>query len=205
VCDCYKGGSQCFQNCVEDALINGESLFYNTGINLYNNVTYLYPDANIWVIGHSLGGALASLLGVTFGAPVVAFESPGEKLASKRLHLPMPPSTHHVTHFYNTGDPIAMGTCNGVLSACSTAGYAMETRCHLGQAAVWDTITELGWAVDIRNHGIAGIVDKLLAKDGEWYTKKKDGDDEGKVRGLPIAKPEDEDCLASECYEWEFV
>lgn len=49
----------------------------------------MYPDSNIWIIGHSLGGALASLLGATFGAPVVAFESPGEKLAASRLHLPL--------------------------------------------------------------------------------------------------------------------
>ena len=52
---------------------------------------YLYsPDSNIWIIGHSLGGALASLLGATFGAPVVTFESPGEKMAASRLHLPSP-------------------------------------------------------------------------------------------------------------------
>lgn len=49
----------------------------------------MYPDSNIWIIGHSLGGALASLLGATFGTPVVAFESPGEKLAASRLHLPL--------------------------------------------------------------------------------------------------------------------
>jgi len=206
VCDCFKGGSQCGQDCVEDALIE-KSLFYNVGTNLYNNITYLYPDAKIWFTGHSLGGALASLLGVTFGVPVVAFEAPGEKLASKRLHLPIPPSTDHVTHFYNTGDPIAMGTCNGVLSSCSVAGYALETRCHLGQTAVWDTINELGWASDIRNHGIQAVVDKLLAEDGDWYTKKKKGeaDHDGPVRSLPVPKPEDDDCLASECYEWEFV
>lgn len=68
----------------------------------------MYPNANIWLIGadniglnlyymltwhctgHSLGGALASLLGSTFGAPVVAFEAPGERMAASRLHLPMP-------------------------------------------------------------------------------------------------------------------
>jgi lipase ATG15 len=52
----------------------------------------MYPEANIWIIGHSLGGALASLLGATFGVPVVAFESPGEKMAAARLHLPSPVS-----------------------------------------------------------------------------------------------------------------
>ena len=56
--------------------------------NLYNNVTYLYPDATIWLTGHSLGGSLAALLGATFGVPVVAFEAPGDKLPATRLHLP---------------------------------------------------------------------------------------------------------------------
>lgn len=42
------------------------------------------------MIGHSLGGALSSLVGVTFGVPVVTFEAPGEKLAASRLHLPSP-------------------------------------------------------------------------------------------------------------------
>jgi hypothetical protein len=54
----------------------------------------MYPNANIWVIGHSLGGSLASLLGITFGAPVVTFEPPGERMAAQRLHLPSP-----VRHF----------------------------------------------------------------------------------------------------------
>jgi len=64
---------------------------------------------------------LAALMGATFGAPVVAFEAPAEKMASRRLHLPNPvrlananfasfnlpnmqPSLHHVTHVYNTAD-----------------------------------------------------------------------------------------------------
>lgn len=43
-------------------------------------------------LGHSLGGSLASLIGATFGPPVVAFEAPGEKVAAARLHLPSPVS-----------------------------------------------------------------------------------------------------------------
>jgi putative lipase involved disintegration of autophagic bodies len=108
------------------------------------NLTYVRSCTNK-LTGHSLGGSLASLLGVTFGAPVVTFQAPSEKLAASRLHLPSPvrhppqhsqsnslcfqPSTHHVTHVIHTADPIAMGTCNGVTSVCALGGYAMETRC----------------------------------------------------------------------------
>ncbi|KAH7884473.1 alpha/beta-hydrolase [Phlebopus sp. FC_14] len=192
VCGCYRGGWKCDQDCLEQALID-ESLFYPTGTNLYNNLTYMYPTSNIWIIGHSLGGSLASLLGITFGVPAVAFESPGEKRASRRLHLPSPPSTHHVTHVYHTADPIAMGTCNGVLSSCALGGYAMETKCHLGKSIVYDTVSNLSWSVDIRTHGIINVIENVLG--GPWQPSLEVG------REVPIAQPE-EDCV--ECYSWEF-
>jgi lipase ATG15 len=97
----------------------------------------MYPSANLWLVGHSLGGALASLLGATFGLPAVAFEAPGEKSAARHLNLPIPNNVllaAPVTHVYHTADPIAMGVCNGALSPCAQAGYALETRCHLGQS-----------------------------------------------------------------------
>lgn len=89
VCGCHAGGYKCDQNCLEKSLTD-DSLFYSIGINLYNNVSYMYPDSNIWLVGHSLGSSLASLIGVTFGAPVVGFEAPGEKLAASRLHINLP-------------------------------------------------------------------------------------------------------------------
>ncbi|KAG8896635.1 putative lipase atg15, partial [Tulasnella sp. 403] len=181
VCNCYSGGWKCDQDCLETSL-QDESLFYSIGTNLYNNVTYLYPNANIWLIGHSLGGALASLLGVTFGTPVVAFEAPGEKMASRRLHLPIPPSTQHVTHVYHTADVIAMGACNGITSSCAIGGYAMESRCHLGKSAVYDTMTKLNWSSDIRTHRIGVVIEQLLSKDWE------------EDRPVPKAEPED-DCV----------
>lgn len=72
--------------------------FWFAGVqNLYNNITFMFPDAKIWVIGHSLGGSLASLLGATFGVPVVTFEPPGERMAAQRLHLPSPVCTQSIS------------------------------------------------------------------------------------------------------------
>lgn len=87
-------------------------MYYPHAIDLYNNVTQLYPEANIWLTGHSLGGSLASMLALTFGVPCVTFEAPGDFMPAKRLHLPMPPgqtSQGHskaLTHVYHTADPI---------------------------------------------------------------------------------------------------
>lgn len=67
-----------------------------------------------------------------------------------------------------------MGTCTGMTSLCSIGGFALETRCHLGQVVLYDTVQKLGWSVDIRNHGIKVVVDKLLADDSEWRTKQKE-------------------------------
>lgn len=64
-----------------------------------------------------------------------------------------------------------MGACTGITSLCTIGGFALESRCHLGQVVLYDTVQKLGWSVHISNHGIKVVVDKLLADDSEWSTK----------------------------------
>ncbi|KAG7660824.1 ATG15 [[Candida] subhashii] len=167
VCDCYEKAYTCNQDCLEKELVK-EDRYYAAVLDLYNNVTALYPPDkhDIWVTGHSLGGALASLLGRTFGLPVVAFEAPGEMLATQRLHLPFPPGIpsymENVWHIGNTADPIYMGVCNGASSTCNAGGYAMETSCHTGLQCVYDVVGDLGWRVNILNHRIHTVIDDVI-------------------------------------------
>lgn len=167
VCDCYEKTYTCNQDCLESELMR-QDRYYQAALDLYRNVTKLYPPetTDIWVTGHSLGGALASLLGRTYGLPVVAFEAPGEMLATKRLHLPQAPGIpkhlEHIWHIGNTADPIFMGVCNGASSSCSVAGYAMETACHTGQMCVYDVVTDMGWHVNLLNHRIHTVIDDII-------------------------------------------
>ncbi|KAK1927471.1 putative lipase [Papiliotrema laurentii] len=166
VCDCYAGGYRCEQTCLEDSLV-AESVYATVGTNLYNNVTYMYPNATIWLVGHSLGGSVSALIGLSFGAPVVTMEAPGDRLAAARLHLPLPPGMPAektgITHVYHTADPIPMGACTGAYSGCYAAGFALESTCHTGQTILYDTVTVKGWAVDVRTHRIGEIINKVLA------------------------------------------
>lgn len=128
VCDCYEDGQKaqssaaslslgsssdqqtCGSTCLSKALIK-KSFYYPATTDLFNNISYAYPNSQIWITGHSLGGALGAMLGMTFGNPTVTFEAPAERMAALRLHLPLP--TKHgklhelpITHVYHTADPI---------------------------------------------------------------------------------------------------
>ncbi|OTB07182.1 hypothetical protein M426DRAFT_318208 [Hypoxylon sp. CI-4A] len=173
VCDCATGTYSCNNTCVKRAL-REENRYYQAARELYANVTEIYPDSNIWVAGHSLGGAVSSLLGLTYGLPVVTFEAVPEALAAGRLALPVPPhanpefpQTREYTgtyHFGHTADPIYIGTCNGATASCSFAGYAMESSCHTGYECTYDTVGDKGWRVGIGTHKIRSVINDVIRK-----------------------------------------
>ncbi|KAI8149122.1 Alpha/Beta hydrolase protein [Fennellomyces sp. T-0311] len=190
VCDCYEGNQyKCDSHCLETALLKHE-LYYDHALEIYKDVSDRYNASTIWMTGHSLGGALASMVGATFGVPTVTFESPGDQLASSRLHLPHPPGAGRmpIWHFGHTADPIFVGVCTGPWSSCWYGGFAIETRCHTGQVCSWDTVNEHGWRVDIRSHRIGDVIENILKRPDEFP--------------MPDCRPEPDEC--KDCGLWHY-
>ena len=75
-------------------------------------------------------------------------------------------------------------------------GVALETRCHLGQTVLYDTVTKLGWSANIIHHGIAALIDGVLAKeDLDWG-------EEGVPRSVPPLTTEDDCVVSAVCVVW---
>jgi len=169
VCDCYSGTAYtCGKTCLKDALM-AENRYYRAALNLYYNVKQMYAEApNVWFVGHSLGGAVSSLVGQTYGLPVVTYEAPGEALASSRLGLPVPPGGSYASewsgtyHFGHSADPLFMGSCNGATSPCSIGGYAMESGCHTGYECLYDVVRDKGWRIGLGYHRIQTVIKDVI-------------------------------------------
>ncbi|KAK4058320.1 putative lipase atg15 [Microbotryomycetes sp. JL221] len=145
VCDCYDGSYKCKQDCLEEAVMQ-KSAYYPAATDLFNNISALYPRSQIWLTGHSLGGSLAGLLSRTYGVPSVSYESPGDLLPAKRLHLPNPPPSTKFKRGSSLGPDITT---------------------HL----MW-SVGRLGWNVDIRTHRIKSVIERVLIED--WGVSEDD-------------------------------
>lgn len=182
-CGCRDDVYSCNSTCLTQEIAQADR-YYGAALSVMYNITNTFSDSNIWVTGHSLGGAMASLVGMTLGYPVVTFEAPPEQLPAKRLGLNMP-SRMAAYHFGNTADPIYMGSCTGWSSSCSIAGYAFESQCFTGRRCVYDTVGDFGWHQNIANHRIDTVIKDVLEK----------------YNSTPPCEPDDE-CV--DCYNWNF-
>ena len=160
------------------------------------NITATYPNSTLLVVGHSLGGSLASLMGSTLNIPAVTFEAVPERIAAERIGLlpiqtntmvPDPSKTNRALawHFGNTADPVYMGSCNGFLSSCALAGYVCQSECFSGKRCVYNTVQDKGWRMSIANHRINYVIDNVL----EPYDE------------VPECVSDDE-CY--DCFNWKF-
>ncbi|KAF2000733.1 alpha/beta-hydrolase [Amniculicola lignicola CBS 123094] len=190
-CDCKTGTYTCDETCVKQELVRPNRYFEAT-LELYDEVMKLYPQAHVMAVGHSLGGVLASLIGLQHGVPAVTFEAYPQALAATRLGLytagdqtPLRKATG-AFHFGHTADPVYMGTCNGASSFCSIAGYAFETICHTGQRCVYDVVKDWGWRQSTNTHRLRYAISEVYEKYDE----------------AAPCQPEEVDC--SDCYLWKF-
>ncbi|KXT11617.1 hypothetical protein AC579_153 [Pseudocercospora musae] len=194
VCDCMTSTYTCNSTCLVKSL-REKSHYYWAVRDLYHNVTERYPNSSVWLSGHSLGGVVSSMLGLTYGLPTMTFEAFPDAMAAQRLGLPTPPGykigSHQarvktgVYHYGHTADPIFMGTCNGASAFCTLAGYAFQGVCHTGQTCIYDTVGDLGWRVGIGTHKIVNVIKDVLEK----------------YDTVPACE-EDTECV--DCYNWKF-
>lgn len=190
-CDCMTGTYSCDDKCVREEL-KKPSRYYLASVELYEEVLRIYPDANIITTGHSLGGVLASLIGLQHGIPAISFEAYPQALAAKRLGLPAAGDVAPLRkntggfHFGHTADPVYMGTCNGFSSFCSIGGYAFETICHTGKRCAYDVVKDWGWRQSTSTHRLRYAIDNVYKK----YDK--------------AATCVDEDVTCVDCFLWKF-
>ncbi|KAH7378331.1 autophagy related lipase-like protein Atg15 [Pyrenochaeta sp. MPI-SDFR-AT-0127] len=191
VCDCQTSTYTCDDKCVKDEL-KKPNRYYAATVELYSEVIKLYPKANIITTGHSLGGVLASLIGLQHGIPSVTFETYPQAMAAKRLGLPTAGDVAPLRkftggfHFGHTADPVYMGTCNGPSSFCSIGGYAFETLCHTGKRCAYDVVKDWGWRQSTSTHSLKYAIDNVY----KVYEN--------------AAKCEDEDVDCVDCFLWKF-
>jgi lipase ATG15 len=191
VCDCQTGTYRCDETCVKEEL-KKPNRYYAATLELYDEVTKLYPNANIITAGHSLGGVLASLIGLQHGVPSVTFEAYPQAQAARRLGLPtagdITPLRKNTGgfHFGHTADPVYMGTCSGASSFCSIGGYAFETICHTGKKCAYDVVKDKGWRQSTSTHRLRYAIDNVY----KVYDK--------------VAACVDEEVTCVDCYLWKF-
>ena len=208
ICGCPLNAKQCSMSCLLKES-NFDRSYYNLAQTIYLAVKEWTPHANIWMTGHSLGGALASLVALTNDLPAFAYEAPGDLMYASRLGLlPDIPSAGRapdyteflsslpIYHFGNSQDPIYLGTCRGISSSCYWFDYALESQCHTGYECMYEptnrvkTKTPLFRAAfsNIKYHSIDYVIKNYLEN----------------ATTVPACKIK-VDCLAKECTEWEWM
>ena len=160
ICNCVVESNVCNETCIHREVMGCSSSgcscplgtctrsYYDSAFDILKIVKAKFPQARIHATGHSLGGAMATMmLHMIYADPTsngrgggaLTYEAPAQRLMLHRLGLLFPAP---VFNFGNSADPIFTGECNGKTSSCYFFGYAMETMCHSGFVCEYITRTD---------------------------------------------------------------
>jgi putative lipase involved disintegration of autophagic bodies len=216
-CKCQHGRKKCDPKCIRQA-VNYRGSYYTAALKIFEHIKQHHPNHTIILTGHSLGGAIASLVATTQGnVPAFAFESPGEAMFATRLglldkddgdadfispsELQLRRSQAPVWHFGINSDPIYMGTCHGIRSVCHWAGYTLQTQCHLGKRCLFDTLEGLGWLPSTNYHRASMVIRHVLRPWAEPHKSKGNNTSPDEpVLNIPVTCGVEQDC--KDCGEW---
>ncbi|KAI3634972.1 hypothetical protein MIR68_007353 [Amoeboaphelidium protococcarum] len=236
-CDCYRGRSlggsfqpKCSLQCFEQHSRNYTHSYYDAAKQIYAAVRSQYPKSQIWFVGHSLAGALASVMSLTTQDPAVTFQAPGERQFAERLGLldnvdhlkELHPEDDQIYrlkvpiyHIGNNADVIYLGKCTGIGSVCFYGGYAIETKCHVGNVCNY----KIDRSPDVFYHKMATVLKEIIGPQrdvppfipayhhhhhvvDDIYDdgQKSSGNKQSKKKNSPKS-----DLVCSDCANWRYV
>jgi putative lipase involved disintegration of autophagic bodies len=185
--DKQEKGRTCYKECYQNST--------NYSLNYYNLAKdtmmiaskYINMQDDIIFTGHSLGGMLATMMGLIHNKVVVTFESPGERHYIENAGINYTKEQEkNIYHFGHNADIIFTGKCNGVTSWCYLGGYIMETKCHIGNVCEYDTKGVLDMKESIFTHKIGFVLEEIIQK---WN------------KTIPSCKKQN----CTECENWTFI
>lgn len=89
----------------------------NYALNIYDSIKEAYPECKITVIGHSLGGSLAQIIGATRDAIAVTFNAFGTgDILRKYKNISINPT--NITNYCNPNDPITCDNAHNHIGKC---------------------------------------------------------------------------------------
>lgn len=150
-----ESNKSCSKNCYNNSIsfnLNYINLAKDIVEKVKNNIDF----NNVVFTGHSLGGTIATMMGILYNKTSIAFQSPSDKHYLDLIGLKAHENTFHFGH--NT-DPIFLGTCG---NTCWGFGYNLYTKCHSGYTCSFNAKEKLGYTESILNHRIDYIIKNII-------------------------------------------
>lgn len=157
--NCTDKDNSCCKSCYTSSTLHQLNYINIAKTIVDNTKNYIDFDNSIVIFtGHSLGGTLASMMGLIYNKVAISFESPGDENYVKLIGLGNE-NFNNIYHFGHNADPLFTGNCG---KTCSTVGYYVDTKCHVGNTCSFNSKDKLGYSTSIFKHRIDYVINNII-------------------------------------------